>query len=87
MTVKAISCTAVVTRISYGDQTAIHLLYGSGKTEEFIINPNEDLKLQIEKLLFESDIEKREKIDVSCDFIAEVQLKLPNDRLKVLKPY
>jgi hypothetical protein len=72
-----------MTRISYGDQTAIHVLFESGKTEDFILNPNEEVKEQIKKLLFESDIEKREKVDASSDVIAEVHLKLPNDRLKV----
>ncbi|XP_062611406.1 uncharacterized protein LOC134273227 [Saccostrea cucullata] len=83
LTVKAVCCTSVITRISHGEQISVHILNESGKTEKFNLNPDEPIEKQIEKLLFEKDLEKREgKKGESEDAVAEVHLKLPNERLK-----
>ncbi|XP_061187855.1 uncharacterized protein LOC133195894 [Saccostrea echinata] len=85
LTVKAISCTSVITRISYGEQLTAHILYESGKAKDITINPDKSVEKQIEELVFERDLDKRENMDAKCmdaDAVSEVHLKLPNERLQ-----
>lgn len=82
LTVKAISCTSVITRISYGRKVSVSVLYESGKQEDVTLKPDMEVSKQVEKLLYEHDLALRETTERSGDRIIEVHLKIPSKILK-----
>ena len=83
LTVKAVSCTSVITRVSYGERIGAQILYESGKKENVNLDSNKPPSEQFEKVLFERDLSIREMADDTADRIAEVNLQIPSDILKV----
>ena len=83
LTVKAICCTSVITRVSYGERIGAQILYESGKKEDVNLDSNKPPAEQLEKVLFQRDLSIREMADDTADKIAEVNLKIPSDILKV----
>lgn len=77
LTVKAVCCTSVITRISYGTTFSVSVLYESGKKEDVPLKPGIEVNKQVEKLLYEHDLTLRETTE-----IVEVHLKIPSKILK-----
>lgn len=77
LTVKAVCCTSVITRISYGTTVSVSVLYESGKKEDVPLKPGIEVNKQVEKLLYEHDLTLRETTE-----IVEVHLKIPSKILK-----
>lgn len=87
LTVKAISCTSVITRISYGTKVSVCVLYESGKKEDVLLKPDIEVNKQVEKLLYEHDLTLRETTERTGDRIVEVHLKIPSKILKVFEQF
>lgn len=77
LTVKAVCCTSVITRISYGTTVSVSVLYESGKKEDVPLKPGIEVNKQVEKLLYKHDLTLRETTE-----IVEVHLKIPSKILK-----
>lgn len=85
LTVKAISCTSVITRISHGTKVSVCVIYESGNKEDVPLTPGIEVNKQVEKLLYEHDLTLRETTERAGDRIVEVHLKIPSKILKVFK--
>ena len=85
LTVKAICCTSVITRVAYGEKIEAQILFESGKKEDINLDSKKPPAEQLEKVLYERDLSIRELADdtSTADKIAEVNLKIPSDILKV----
>lgn len=87
LTVKAVCCTSVITRISYGTKVSVCVIYESGNKEDVPLTPGIEVNKQVEKLLYEHDLTLRETTERTGDRIVEVHLKIPSKILKVFEQF
>lgn len=87
LTVKAVCCTSVITRISYGTNVSVCVLYESGNKQDVPLTPGIEVNKQVEKLLYEHDLTLRETTERTGDRIVEVHLKIPSKILKVFEQF